>query len=221
MKRLGKKRRKPAKKTLLLLVSIFILLALVFLRLSESKGVSNFDDCVAAGYKVFEEEDPQRCVSPDGRVFVAKIDFKPVASAATAGAPDVKNIDFVVVVQSSGPSSTKLSTAVRSQAEWQDVWGRLYAGIDPLPPLLPIDFTKEMLVAVADGARPTSGFSTKINNITQTSSQLIVGATAFGPGKNCKTTALPQREANYYNVVRLPFSKLPVSFDIKSELRDC
>lgn len=221
MKGLRKKHRKPDGRAMVFLVLAFTLLALVFLRLRESKNVSNFDDCVAAGYKVFEDEDPQRCAAPDGRVFVATSDFKPVGTAAAASAPDVKNIDFSIVVQSPGPSSTKLTTAIRSQAEWDDVWGRLYAGVDPLPPELPVDFKKEMLVAVADGARPTSGFFTKINNITQTSSQLIVGATAFGPGKNCKTNPLPQREANYYNVVRLPQSKLPVSFDIKSELKDC
>ena len=47
---------------------------------------------------------------------------------------------------------------VRSAAEWETLW-RQHAGERARPP---VDFAKEMVVAVFLGSRPTAGFSIEI-----------------------------------------------------------
>ena len=59
---------------------------------------------------------------------------------------------------------------VRSAAEWETLW-RLHAGERARPP---VDFGKEMVVAVFLGSRPTAGFSTEIVGTREDGPVLIV-----------------------------------------------
>ena len=68
---------------------------------------------------------------------------------------------------------------VRTDAEWADLW-RQHAGTRARPP---IDFTKESVVAVFMGSRPTAGFNTAIVSATEGGGALIVRYTETRPGR--------------------------------------
>ena len=60
--------------------------------------------------------------------------------------------------------------AVQSAAEWNTLWSQ-HAGDRAKPP---VDFTKEMVLAVFLGTRPTAGFSVEIVGAREEGATLIV-----------------------------------------------
>jgi len=60
--------------------------------------------------------------------------------------------------------------AVQSAAEWNTLWSQ-HAGDRDRPP---VDFTKEMVLAVFLGTRPTAGFSVEIVGAREEGATLIV-----------------------------------------------
>ncbi len=67
---------------------------------------------------------------------------------------------------------------VRSEAEWTKLWSQ-HAPDHPRPK---VDFSKEMVVAVFMGSRPSAGFSTTITSATAAKGALIVRYTETKPG---------------------------------------
>jgi protease stability complex PrcB-like protein len=69
---------------------------------------------------------------------------------------------------------------VRSEAEWTKLWQQ-HAPDHPRPA---VDFSKEMVVAVFMGSRPTAGFSTTVTSVTTANGALLVRykETTPGPG---------------------------------------
>jgi VWFA-related protein len=59
---------------------------------------------------------------------------------------------------------------VRTQAEWESLWRRHAAG-RPVPS---VDFSREMVVGVFLGSRPSGGFSVQITGVSRAGDQLVV-----------------------------------------------
>ena len=69
----------------------------------------------------------------------------------------------------------------RSQSEWNSLWKR-HALAEPTPPPLPaIDFTKEIIVAVFLGEKPTGGHDVEITSIEQKNDALLVSFVEKSP----------------------------------------
>ena len=66
---------------------------------------------------------------------------------------------------------------VRTEAEWTRLWQQH----QPDRPRPAIDFSKEMVVAVFMGSRPTAGFSTAVTSVTAANGVLIVHYTETRP----------------------------------------
>lgn len=54
---------------------------------------------------------------------------------------------------------------VREEGRWADLWARIHRGLDPPPPRPAVDFSKRMLILVATGTRPSTGFAIRIRGI--------------------------------------------------------
>jgi hypothetical protein len=63
---------------------------------------------------------------------------------------------------------------VRDEAAWARLWAQIHEGVTPQPALPPVDFSRDMLIAVATGTRPTGGFDIKIRSVTRRGGRLEV-----------------------------------------------
>jgi hypothetical protein len=55
---------------------------------------------------------------------------------------------------------------VRDDGRWARLWERIQAGATPPPPRPAVDFSRQMLIVVATGNRPTGGFDVAIRRAT-------------------------------------------------------
>src|SRR5829696_8625966 len=58
---------------------------------------------------------------------------------------------------------------IRDASTWDEFWSELAVGDRPS-----VDFTRDVVVAVAAGQRPTGGYEIAVNRITQTNGELTV-----------------------------------------------
>ncbi len=63
---------------------------------------------------------------------------------------------------------------VRSAAEWEALWKEHAADRLPTLPMPPIDFTKETVLGVALGDRPTAGYEVQITRADREGDRLVV-----------------------------------------------
>ena len=94
----------------------------------------------------------------------------------------------------------------RSAAEWATLWTR-HAGERARPA---VDFSKEMVVGVFMGSRPTAGFSMEIVGARQEGAELIV---------QYRETRPPQKGGVVAQVLTAPYHivAVPIHADVKFE----
>jgi len=67
---------------------------------------------------------------------------------------------------------------------WAEFWSELGVGERPA-----VDFTRDIVIAVAAGERPSGGYEIAVNQVTQTNGELRVEVRETTPGPNCLTTS--------------------------------
>jgi hypothetical protein len=72
---------------------------------------------------------------------------------------------------------------IRDANTWASFWSELGVGERPA-----VDFTSDIVVAVAAGQRPSGGHGIAITRISQASGALTIEVTETSPGPNCMTT---------------------------------
>jgi hypothetical protein len=90
---------------------------------------------------------------------------------------------------------------VRDQTAWRAMWERVYRAIQPLPPLPSVDFTQSMLVVVALGSRPTTGYDGTVAAAARDDGILRVQALERYPGAGCVEAEML---TNPIDIVTLP-----------------
>jgi hypothetical protein len=103
---------------------------------------------------------------------------------------------------------------IRNANAWTQFWSELGVGEQPN-----VDFTRDVVVAVAAGQRSTGGFEIAVDRITQTDGELSVEVVERTPGPNCiTTTSLTQP----VDVVVVPVADARSwSFMERKEIRSC
>jgi hypothetical protein len=77
---------------------------------------------------------------------------------------------------------------IRDATRWAEFWSELGLGDRP-----GVDFSKDMVIAVAAGQRPSGGHEIAVKQITQTNGELTIEVVETRPGPNCiATTSLTQ-----------------------------
>lgn len=73
---------------------------------------------------------------------------------------------------------------VRDEAAWVRLWAEIHEGVTPRPALPPVDFSRDMLIAVATGTRSSGGFDIKIRSVARRGDMLevVVLETCPAPG---------------------------------------
>ena len=103
---------------------------------------------------------------------------------------------------------------IRDANAWAQFWSELGVGEQPN-----VDFTRDVVVAVAAGQRSTGGFEIVVDRITQTDGELSVEVVERTPGPNCMTTASLTQPVD---VVVVPVADARSwSFMERKEIRAC
>lgn len=179
--------------------------------LQRTPKVTNFKQCLEAGYPTTEST-PAVCRTPAGKNYVDDIPANE--------SPEVKNnlsFDTLVSGDSQGQMSASQSV-IRDSATWNKIWNDMHSHISPRPPLLEVNFSKDMVIYIQMGVQTSGGHSTKIQNIALGADQIIVLYSETSPGPNCMVA---QALSNPYHIVRLERSDKPVSFELSNRVKDC
>jgi hypothetical protein len=67
---------------------------------------------------------------------------------------------------------------------WAEFWSELGVGDRPA-----VDFTRDIVIAVAAGERPSGGHEIAVTRVTQTNGELRVEVSETAPGPNCLSTS--------------------------------
>lgn len=126
------------------------------------------------------------------------------ALAAAAGSQDVRNARIIDKGAMSNVDDAMQATA-RTAAEWAALWKK-HNYDKPAPP---VDFSKELVVAVFMGSRPTAGFAVDIVRAEESEGKLLVGYTETSPKPG---TVSAQVLTAPYCIAAVPKSALPVVF---------
>ena len=98
-------------------------------------------------------------------------------------------------------------------------WATLYRGQDPIPPVPAVDFSEEVVVLVAMGGRPSSGYSIAVNRVQEDGNGRSIEVLEVSPGSSCVTLTVITSPAD---AVVLPAAQgLPVRFVEVQDTRDC
>jgi hypothetical protein len=78
---------------------------------------------------------------------------------------------------------------IRDEPAWRALWQALFANRSVMPPLPAIDFTREMVIAVAIGSRPTGGYRVEITAVHAMGGDLYISFRETQPDPaTCVTT---------------------------------
>jgi hypothetical protein len=103
---------------------------------------------------------------------------------------------------------------IRDANAWAQFWSELGVGDQPA-----VDFTHDVVVAVAAGQRPTGGYEIVVDRVTQSQGQLTVEVVERTPGPNCMTTGSLTQPVD---VVVVPAADArSLSFLERKEIRGC
>jgi hypothetical protein len=112
-----------------------------------------------------------------------------------------------------------LRVMIRDRKAWREMWERIHRrGPSPEPELPEINFSKEMLVVVALGSRPTGGYAIFIEGVYERDGRLEVKVSSQSAGKNCMVT---QSVTQPIDIVRIPKADIPMAFLENQVVHEC
>jgi hypothetical protein len=103
---------------------------------------------------------------------------------------------------------------IRDANAWAAFWSELGVGDRPA-----VDFTRDVVVAVAAGQRPTGGYEIAVGRVLQGNGELTVEVVETTPGPNCMTTASLTQPVDVVVVPALTTRSW--SFMERKEVRGC
>ena len=108
---------------------------------------------------------------------------------------------------------------VRDPDTWQTVWSQIHSRQSPLPPLPAVDFSREMIVVAARGARGSGGYNILLAGASEAAANgTLVTVISRSPGRTCVVTgALTQP----VDIARLPLRSGPVTFVEQTHVTSC
>jgi len=98
---------------------------------------------------------------------------------------------------------------VRDPVAWEALWAEHVAGRVPAPPLPPVDFSREMVLAYFLGEKPTSGYAVEIREIAVSEGRVLVHVAVTTPPPGAPVLQVLTQP---FHIVRAPRSELPVEF---------
>jgi hypothetical protein len=106
---------------------------------------------------------------------------------------------------------------VRTPAEWTALWAKATRNQSPAPPAPAVDFSRYMVLVVAMGSRPTTGYTVSIDRVADVDGGRVVEATLTSP-VHCVTG---QAFTAPFAAVVAPLTALPVHFVNRAAQHRC
>lgn len=104
----------------------------------------------------------------------------------------------------------RLEAVIKTEQDWQALWDQHTAIMEPRKGLPPVDFTREMVLAVFMGEQRTGGAIVEVLEVTQEGKSLLVHVSEVSaPAKGVGLAVLTQP----HHFVVVPHSDLQVKFD--------
>src|SRR6266516_6410732 len=98
----------------------------------------------------------------------------PLLLLATSGAVAAQTAFRTLAWGTSSGIHDAAQVVVRKQAGWTDLWARHTSNQQPAPPLPDVDFTREMVIAVFLGDKPTGGYGVEITRVDESRKAVFV-----------------------------------------------
>jgi PrcB C-terminal len=173
--------------------------------------IDSYASCATAGYPVTDTS-PATC-SDGTHAFVG-----PTQAPAPSEAP-VTSLSYQILVDGDpGGTYPRTQQVITTQTDWVKYWSAVHAALPTLPPLLPVDFSQNQVIALNEGPEPTNGYSLSVTSVSDSSSGTTVQVTRTTPVPACHPAQVP---SNRYLLVLTPKLTAPVSFDITNIPRNC
>jgi hypothetical protein len=139
--------------------------------------------------------------------------FLVLLASATACAAIAVTVPFTILAQgiASGVGQPT-QIVVRSQSDWAALWSR-HARTQLASPPPPVDFSRDMVVALFMGERPTAGYAIEVTRIERTDAGLAVHYRATGPDPAAMNAQVLTRP---FQLIRLPRVDDAVTFVAES-----
>jgi hypothetical protein len=103
---------------------------------------------------------------------------------------------------------------IRDANAWAEFWSELGVGDRP-----EVDFTRDLVVAVAAGQRSSGGHEIAVGQISQDNGALTIGVVETTPGPNCMTTSSLTQPVDVVVIPKVTAKSW--SFVEKKEVRGC
>ena len=110
------------------------------------------------------------------------------------------------------------SYAIRSRAELEDVWQKLYAHVDTAPDLPEVNFNSRMVIGLHSDTKSSGGYAVKITDIVRANGELAVRVDQTAPGSDCSTTTAL---GTPYHFITVPKADASVAFYKYENQQDC
>ncbi len=178
-----------------------------------TEPLDSYAECVAAGHPVLESYPP--VCQADGRSFSGPVASSP--SDTPSSMSTSQPFELLVEGDSRGtyPSRQEIIT---SAEQWRGYWRAVHSGLPSPPPLIPVDFTRDSVIAVSQGQQTSGGYGIKILSVTVGSAGSTIHVRQTEPDANCPVTPAL---TNPYYIVRTHHLPEPVSFRITPVRRSC
>jgi len=106
-------------------------------------------------------------------------------------------------------TNSKMAPSMKVVFKNNLIWKNAPGILEDNPWLEKVDFTRQMVVLVNAGEKPTSGYSAKINSITIQETKIVVLYSETAPEKGAITA---QVITSPYSIAVIPISSKPVEF---------
>lgn len=107
----------------------------------------------------------------------------------------------------------KSDFVIKDQSEWIPILQKISVELPA-----PIDFSRDMVIAVFQGEKSTGGYSIEIDRIIEKENSIEVSVLETSPGPGCMVT---QAFTSPYHVVKIKKSDKEVKFKIAEAVNDC
>jgi len=109
---------------------------------------------------------------------------------------------------------------IRDDETWETLWTEMEFSQSHPADLPKINFTREMIIAVFQGERGSSGYWTNITRIIMTNSSYVVYVDEIHPGESCGGLAVMTYPYHIVKISDLPLN-LPVQFVYNIIIHEC
>jgi hypothetical protein len=104
---------------------------------------------------------------------------------------------------------------IRTRDDWAALWGR-HMQLQPAPEAPPVDFSRDMVVALFMGERPTGGHRIEVTRVERADAGLAVHYLSHGPDPG---TMVSQALTQPFHLVTIPRDESPVVFIAETPAR--